>query len=334
MTLDERIFELMEVNEVDHDEAWLKRSLQAAIEVEFFTIPPYLAALWSIKNDLHSAYESIKVIVIDEEMLHFGLMCNLLTALGEVPKINVRANVPTYPKNLPGNINPTLMVPLQGLSNESLDTFMAIELPENGSVVERTSLALTEEFSTIGAFYTAILEAFERLQLPLSPTNQQERLSFGLFKITDLTGVREAIRIIKQQGEGSSGSPEDTGANDLAHFYRFGEIRFRKKLKKDAATLKWDFNGDDVDFPEVFPMAAVPFGGYLQADVSPEVWVLLETFDRNYSTMLNRLQTAWQSGSLSQAIGAMFSLQQSAVALMAITIPNGSGNYGPCFRLV
>ena len=48
MTLNQRIFDLMEVKADDHDIDWLKRSLQAAIEIEFFTIPPYLAA-WFIR---------------------------------------------------------------------------------------------------------------------------------------------------------------------------------------------------------------------------------------------------------------------------------------------
>jgi Ferritin-like len=336
MTLNQRIFDLMEVEPEDHNMDWLKRGLQAAIEVEFFTIPPYLAALWSIKDEAHPAYESISKIVIFEEMLHFGLMCNLLTGIGEVPKINARANVPTYPHNLPGNINPNLTVELRGLSDDALDKFMAIELPENGSIVESASatmMALNEEFSTIGAFYTAILEAFERLQPQLSATNQKERLGFGLVKITDLVGVRDAIGTIKRQGEGANGLPEDH-QNDLAHFYRFGELRFRKTLKQDAAG-KWHFNGDDVDFPGVHLMAVVPEGGYRSEDVSsPEVQTLLETFDRNYSNMLELLQAAWQGGSLGSAVGAMRSLKQPAVELMTKEIAPGKGNYGPCFRLV
>ncbi len=336
MTLNKRIFDLMEVKADDHDIDWLKSSLQAAVEVEMFTIPPYLSAMWSIKTISHFAYRSIKVIV-KEEMLHLGLMCNLLTALGEVPKMNVKGHSPHYPSRLPGNINPKLTVALQGLSSESLETFMAIELPENGSVVGKMSetlMALTEEFSTLGAFYTAILTAFEKHQPALPVVNQLEDATIDLFKITDISLVRTAIGIIKQQGEGSNGTPEDTGPNDLAHYYRFGEIFFGKKLQKDVTTGNWDFNGDAIVFPDVFPMAAIPKGGYQKADVKPEVWALLEEFDSNYSTMLNQLQAAWEGGSLDEAVGAMFSLKQSAVALMAIPIPNGNGNYGPCFRLV
>ncbi len=339
MALNQRIVELLEVGAEERDMNWLKGSLQAAIEVEFFTIPPYLCAWWSVKDAAHPVSESIKEIVIYEEMLHFGLMCNLLTGLGEVPKINVRANVPTYPDNLPGNINPNLIVPLQGLSDESLDAFRAIEFPEKGSVVENDfmgAMDMSGEFSTIGAFYKAILAEFERLQPQLSPTNQLARPSFKLNKITTMDGVRAAIEIIKRQGEGANGSPEDN-AGDLAHFYRFGEIRHRKKLRKDAATGKWHFNGADIVFPDVYPMAKVPDGGYRREDVSSEeVWALLKTFDQNYSLMLNQLQAAWQpGGSLTPAVTTMRTLlQPSAVALMDIEIAPGKGNYGPCFRLV
>jgi hypothetical protein len=53
--------------------------------------------------------------------------------------------------------------------------------------------------------------------------------------------------------------------------------------------------------------------------------------------MLNQLQNAWETGdssSLDEAVSMMFDLPDAARALMQIPIPNGEGNYGPCFRLV
>ena len=151
--------------------------------------------------------------------------------------------------------------------------------------------------------------------------------------ITTIDGVREAIGNIKKQGEGANDSPEDN-MDDLAHFYRFGEIRHRRKLKKDAAG-NWHYDGDVLERPDVHPMAKVPEGGHRREDVSPEVWALLETFDRNYSLMLNQLQAAWQGGSLTPAVTTMRTLlESSAVALMQIEIASGKGNYGHCFRLV
>lgn len=42
---------------------WLKKSLQAAVSLEFATIPPYLCALWSIKDDRHDVARSIREII-------------------------------------------------------------------------------------------------------------------------------------------------------------------------------------------------------------------------------------------------------------------------------
>src|SRR3954447_18309533 len=44
------IIDLMRVSPADHDLEWLKSSLQAAVELEMATIPPYLCAMWSIKD--------------------------------------------------------------------------------------------------------------------------------------------------------------------------------------------------------------------------------------------------------------------------------------------
>ncbi len=60
MTENNKIFELMRVPESEHDLDWLKESLQAAIKLEFATLPPYLAALWSIKQDSDPVAMSIR----------------------------------------------------------------------------------------------------------------------------------------------------------------------------------------------------------------------------------------------------------------------------------
>lgn len=330
MAYDERIVELMSVPRAEHDLPWLKDSLQAAIKLEFATLPPYLAADWSVKDEVSPAARSIREI-FREEMLHMGLACNMLNALGGVPRLNTPDAVPVYPGPLPGGVNPKLQVPLGGLTKDLLAIFMQIEFPEDGPV----ALA-AEEVPTIGDFYTAIQEAFDRLQPALSLDRQLEG-PLGLRRIGTLDAVRDSITLIKRQGEGSKASPEDTGPTDLAHFYRFGEIFHEKRLKQDSATGEWRFDGPDLPFPEVLPMALVPLGGYKREDVTDEVGQLLEQFDRDYTTMLGQLQTAWERGdrmALRQAVVTMLGLSDPAVSLMKISIPSGGGNYGPCFRLV
>jgi hypothetical protein len=329
MSEDVRILELMAVPRQDHDLDWLKAGLQAAIKLEFATLPPYLCAEWSVKSGVSPVRRSIHV-VLQEEMLHFGLMCNMVAAIGGTPNINSASAVPVYPGPLPGGVHPGLQVALRGLSKEAARVFMDIELPENGPL----ALAVGEEFPTIGAFYTAIEEAFVTLNPGLTEVNQLVG-PFNLSKLRSLEEVRQAITIIKRQGEGSQASPDDTGPGDLAHYYRFGEIHHERKLREVAPGV-WKFEGDPFEIGEVRPMAEVPPGGYKPEDVSAQVGQLLREFDQTYTLMLTQLQTAWGSGSaesLSAAITSMRAMQAKGTALMDIPIPGGTGNYGPCFRL-
>ncbi len=147
----------------------------------------------------------------------------------------------------------------------------------------------------------------------------------GLTKLTSLDAVRDAIALIKRQGEGSKDSPEDTGPDDLAHYYRFKEIADGKKI-----------NGEPLEIGETRPMAEIPLGGYKPEDVSEEVGQKLLDFDRTFTQMLNQLQSAWETGNsatLNAAVGTMLAMQSKGTALMDIPIPGGTENYGPCFRL-
>ena len=149
--------------------------------------------------------------------------------------------------------------------------------------------------------------------------------------------MKAAIDLIKHQGEGSEDSPNSTDPSMLAHYYRFKEIATGHRLVQDPATGKFSFTGAEIPPPATFPMAEVPPGGYRKADVTAEVSEKLDAFDQAYTTMLNQLQAAWQTGTpsaLTQAISTMRDLGDLATALMQIPIPGGKGNYGPCFRLI
>lgn len=325
---DRKIIELMSVPAADHNMDWLRDSLQAAIKLEFATLPPYLAAYWSIKNGLDAVARSVREI-FREEMLHYGIACNLLAGIGGEPLLNTSTSVPTYPGPLPGGVNPDLIIPLQRLSKDAAALFMKIEFPEDGPI------ALAEEFHTIGEFYTAVEHALEMNQPSFNLEKQLEG-PLGLNKIGSPDKALEAVRLIKRQGEGSKASPEDTGPTDLAHYYRFGEIFHEHGLKQDPTTGEWHFNGVELPLPEVWPMAEIPFGGYKREEVKDEVWQLLERFDRGFTEMLNQLQEAWRAAddaSLDEAISSMRGLRGPAVALMQIQRSSGGGNYGPCFRI-
>jgi Ferritin-like len=332
--------------------AWLKKTLQAAISLEFATIPPYLCALWSIKDDRHEVARSIRE-VIQEEMLHMAMACNMLTSLGGTPKLCQPAKfVPQYPGPLPGKVHPKLIVYLTGLNRHSIQTFLTIERPAVFPEDVETEPNLPEPERTIGQVYDCIMRAFEEYD-PNMTTDYQITgplawLTFGSYK-----DVHQGIRLIQLQGEGST-NPVRPGKkpparpsaqwakNNLAHYYRFNEIRHRKRLVRDPASGKYVYGGE-YDYPDVWPMAKVPPGGYRQADVAPDVWHLVDAFDETYSKLLRLLQNAWNPGQLDRqipsgqaaiihAIDTMFELEHFAKPLMAIPIPGKRGTYGPCFR--
>lgn len=328
------ILRLMNVPAANHDLAWLKDALRAAIRLEFATIPPYLCARWSMKAGSATVAQSLREI-FREEMLHMGLGCNLLVALGEMLSLNSPEFIPTYPGPLPGGVLPGLIVPLQGLTLAAVKLFMDIELPQFPPV----ALTMSQSFTSIGQFYSAILAAFEANNPTFSLERQREG-PLGLFRIENLDDARRAIELIQRQGEGSSTSPIDGGSTDMAHFYRFKEIHVGKKLVYNPTTQTWEFTGANIPFPDAWPMAEVPAGGYRQADVPAEVWALLDEFDRTYTEMLNQLQLAWYTTdaaegdqALNDSVGTMFNLRTPAVELMKIPIGQGPGTYGPCFRL-
>ena len=62
----------------------LQDALQTAMQLEFSTIPPYLCAQWSIDSDPNGVADMIGDIVV-QEMYHFALAGNMLTAIGGVP---------------------------------------------------------------------------------------------------------------------------------------------------------------------------------------------------------------------------------------------------------
>ena len=142
----------------------LQDALQTAMRLEFSTIPPYLCAQWSINADPGGVGNMIQNIVV-EEMYHFALAGNMLTAIGGTPSIANATFIPSYPTNvLPGGIPQKLAVDLKPLTPDQVQVFMQIEFPEFLPV------ALVAGPATIGAFYDTIAEGFTTVK-PAINTN-------------------------------------------------------------------------------------------------------------------------------------------------------------------
>ncbi|MFF3731038.1 ferritin-like protein [Streptomyces sp. NPDC002476] len=346
-----RIVELMDRSAEQRDADWLKEATQQAILLELATLPPYLCGLWSIDDTGgdERVPDALRVVVFDE-MSHLGLACNLLTTIGGTPRLADETVVPTYPGPLPGGVRPGLTVTLGGLTKASLEMYAQIEEPDdpvvNAGVAAHTS---------IGAFYTAILDAFrahpELIRGFRQLTRNMEHHGSGnsVVPLTTLGAVESAIGVIKEQGEGTSASPENPHPGErgeLAHFYVFREIYHGRELVKVSDDPpRWAFEGPEIPMPRTLPMGIVPRGGWPRegpAAADAGTTELLDTFNHSYSAMLRLLEQAWQQDVpaqakelLNNAVSRMFTLQEPAQSLMRRPLPDGSGQtYGPEFRYV
>lgn len=318
---------------------WLQRSLQLALKVELSTLPPYLCGLWSIKDESHPVRELIRSIVL-QEMLHMGLACNMLTAIGGTPQIlgAFKNKEIVYPGPLPGGVHPELTVYLAGLSKLYIQqVYLVIEYPEHGPVP--IELAVADTHPTLGEFYDEILEIFRKASPALTEAKQLTNKGLGpgneLFVIKTPLDVERAIRKIKHQGEGTDQSPLDPESIDsaeLAHYYKFAEILFEQELVKTNG--QWGFTGKAVPFPPTYPMVQIPAGGY--KNVPEKAKSLLGTFDQTFAEMLGSLESAWTNGNqgdLGSAVTKMLDLGDIATNIMQVHFLDSSGVYGPDFQL-
>jgi hypothetical protein len=290
----------------------LKDALQLAMQLEFSTIPPYLCAEWSVDTtnsppnsppntppDPSGVGQMINKIV-EQEMFHFALAANLLAAIGGVPAIADASFVLPYPTHyLPGKIYQLLAVDLQPLSIDQLQVFMQIEFPEF------TPVALVEAPPTsIGAFYTRISEGFTNV----NPTFVAGALAVavpGAAAITDMPSAQAAITRIKEEGEGTTGSPDQPPADILqfAHYYVFKEIYEGKTLV--PITGGWNWGDPPIILPAVYNFAP--------SNASPDQQT---QFNQTFTTLLKDLQTCWTTSGTPPNVGAMENLRGQGIALI------------------
>lgn len=318
--------------------AELQSALQLAVELELSTLPPYLCGMWSIDvqgnpGDPDGVTALIKSVIL-EEMLHLGLACNMLVAVGGSPSFGPSG--PTYPGPLPGGVRPDLTVCLSGLTRDVISgVYMQIEWPEGGPVAVDA-----ESWPTIGAFYDHITAGFQALESSLTLATDRQ-IEYTIVNANDLCvmdtvdEVLTEIELIKEQGEGTSTSPDTDPqfGGELAHFYRFKEIYEGAALQ--YVDGKWTYTGHPITFPSVYPMAEVPAGGW--QDAPPDIRTGLNDFNQAFTTLLKQLENAWLadgSGGLDNAVNTMFELKGLAMPLIETPRASDPGNFGPEFRVL
>lgn len=270
----------------------LKKAIQVAIEVEIATIPPYLAALYSLKDEKGYVHESLTRIIY-QEMRHYGLACNLLLAIGGTPQTISEETLKAYPKQLPWGLGDGQPVSIRKLTHglrddedddvstlRQIQTFMAIEKPDfmreprlkNGTYEVDGNCPGKHTPNSIGELYRKIMIALTILYEGkcISFGNEEKQVDNGpkahvpLFAITSIHLAKEAINIICSEGEGATDAENgldpycwESGPAVPAHYFAFAEMNYGHKI-----VLKYDEAPVDTTLTEEHrPLAGFSYSG-------------------------------------------------------------------------
>lgn len=282
-----------------------------AAELEHALMCEYLYAAFSLKTAPDETlpaehlptverWRAVISAVAAEEMLHWGLVNNLLTAVGSAPYV-ARPHLPHQAKGYPAGVQLAL-VPF---GERALRHFLYLERPEglelaDGEGFDPTGPALPimaesdivpwgQEFHTVGHLYRSIQAGIANLADKLGP----DRLFIGpteaqatpesfrwpeLVPISDVASASRAVEGIVAQGEGARGDWTN------AHYGRF--LAVLEELRAIKAV--------DPTFEPAHPVAAAgarPVDGvgpeHLITD--PVTLAVSDLFNVNYDLILQIL---------------------------------------------
>lgn len=259
-----------------------------AAELEHGLMCEYLYAAFSLKSsagpglreDQLESVESWRRMIFAiaaEEMLHWAVVQNLLTAVGSAPYVS-RPHMPHQARGYP----PGVQVRLLPFGEAALEHFVYLERPEGMEGADAAGFQPTglppqpmrpeeiiprgQDFATVGHLYRSIERGFGHLadkvgedRLFIGPAFQQaDETTFGwpdLRPITGLAGANRAIERIVEMGEGARGD----WAN--AHYGRFLAVLddYRAMRRQDPA------------FEPAYPVAAAAMRGV--EGVEPDVYI-------------------------------------------------------------
>lgn len=330
----------------------LKEHLQIAIELEHSTIPPYLCALYTIKEGTNlAAVHAIKSVVI-EEMLHMIMAANILNAIGGKPQINTEHFIPKYPGPLIHSSD-MFTVNLEKFSESAIDAFLLIEKPAPAGAPPQA-----HNYDSIGQFYAAIMQGLEYVYqdhlknkkenifkkefYSRQVTSEQYYGSGGkLVAVYNLDDANLAMDEIVGQGEGIDGTIIDSDAKlfgediEYAHYFKFNEIKCQQAyLPTDSANEPPNGPKLDVDYDAVHNMMKNPkMKDYKK---NPELYNKAYEFNKTYMALLDNIHHACngQPDLLMKGVVLMYDLKYKALELL--NIPTGKRNEvaGPTFEYV
>ncbi len=322
--------------------------LQTAVGVEFGTMPPYLYALYSIcPGTNRKAAQRIKAVAL-QEMIHMCLAANILNSIGGNPVLRPQ----TYPGPLPGDIGPDgtpLTLHLYPFSCDAIEQAMEIEQPENPPDFpeEFLDMNLLDKMAprravTVGTFYRTLDRFLSTLPASdwTAGRNQIADNQFfagRLFAVNDYADAHKAIQEIVSEGEGTVEGTEINPLDfqdEVAHYFRFGEIFHDKLLTKAKNPLGYAWGPErlGVDWASVYPAISDPGLHDFSAE-PPEAQAAQDACNNSFSAMVNALQRAFtgQDGALGEAVQQMMRLRIAALDAFTVRLSDASRVAGPAF---
>ncbi len=328
--------------------------VQAAISVEFGTLPAYLYPLYAILPGTNPESAARLKAIAMQEMTHMCLACNILNAIGGTPTITA----PVYPGPLPGDIG-NLILHLYPFNRDAIAQGMAIETPTDPIDIPERAKAKAHSFAegqavTIGEFYQALDALLSTLPPEAWIPNRHQIIDdqfliHQIFAVNTYDDAHRAIEQIISEGEGSPDDPIDD-EDEVAHYYKFGEIYHDRVLTKTSGLAvkasplppeiakarvksgyQWGPARLGVDYAQSYPAITDP-SIFDFSTQSPAVRAAQAACNAAYSAMIDHLQQAvtGNAGALGQAVRAMFDLRMAA--LHAFTVPLSNGQVaGPAF---
>lgn len=323
----------------------LRAHLQTALEVEHSTIPPYLCALYSIKDGSNLEAAGLIRSVVMEEMLHMILVANVLNAIGGKPKLTQPGFIPKYPTYL-RHSNRAFVISLEKFSPGSINTFMKIEKPgKPGTPIERG------EYATLGQFYRSIEKGLKLVcahNRHFDGSSSKQITSEYYYggggepiRVNDLDSALLALTVITDQGEGLKHSISDGDrrifheGEEYAHYFRFKEIALGRYYRpNDTPKTGPRGAGLPVDWNAVYNMRPNPKLAYYPA--GSDLWVKSIQFCRTYRGLLAGLEQALTGSPkvLLEAVAEMYELKYKAVALMKTPCDDNGMTAGPSFEYI
>lgn len=231
----------------------LQTHLQYAVDLELWTIPFYMSAMYSIEDQSHPAYQAIQTVVY-QEMLHLQLAANIANAYGtelsirppeyvgdKIPHLNFRLDKPD-PRH---EFHPH-SAEIGQLDLARANSMCLIEYPRWAGHHRPELQPKLTEYGSIGEFYRAVqLGMTERVADVRGGRHQVDEFGRFYANLDRLTvdrdgeaGLAQALRLVQvivDQGEGETRGERDiptmfqNTADDAnaqwAHFGKFRRVR-------------------------------------------------------------------------------------------------------------